>query len=109
MEIIFSYAGTLSLSKELKTVNVEDINIGDVFIQGGSPGHAVVVVDMAVDNKGKNIFLLAQSYMPAQELQVLKNPGNALLSPWYSSDFGEVLQTPEWTFRKTDLKRFVKE
>ena len=53
--------------------------------------------------------MIAQSYMPAQELQVLKNPDDAKLSPWYSSDFGEVLQTPEWTFRKTDLKRFREE
>jgi len=110
MEVIFSYAGTLSLSKELKAVNIEDMNIGDVFIQGGSPGHAIIIVDMAVEqDTGKKIFLLAQSYMPAQELQVLKNPNNAKLSPWYSADFGEVLHTPEWTFRKTDLKRFREE
>lgn len=110
MEIIFSYAGTLSLSKEMIAISIENINIGDVFIQGGSPGHAVIVVDLATDkNTGKKIFLLAQSYMPAQELQVLKNPDHAELSPWYSTDFGEVLLTPEWTFQKTDLKRFREE
>ncbi len=110
MEIIFSYAGTQSLSKEMEAASIDNMNIGDVFIQGGSPGHAIIVVDMAVDqNNGKKIFLLAQSYMPAQELQVLKNPNDAKLSPWYSVDFGEVLQTPEWTFRKIDLKRFKEE
>ena len=110
MEIIFTYAGTLSLSKELEAVSIEDMNIGDIFIHGGSPGHAIIIVDMAVDQKnGKKIFLLAQSYMPAQELQVLKNPNDAKLSPWYSSDFGEILQTPEWTFQKTELKRYKEE
>lgn len=107
MEMIFTYAGTLSLSKDLYPVGIEQMKIGDVFIQGGSPGHAVIVADMAIDiNTGKKIFLLAQSYMPAQEIQILKNPNDESISPWYSVDFGETLSTPEWTFYKTDLKRF---
>lgn len=106
MEIIFSYAGTLSLSKELKPVNIDDLKIGDVFIQGGFPGHAIIVADLALNlQTNEKIFLLAQSYMPAQEIQILKNPINKT-SPWYSVDFGEILETPEWTFYKTDLKRF---
>jgi len=107
MEIIFSYAGTLSLSKELKSVDIKDMAIGDVFIKGGSPGHAVIVVDMAIDSKtGKKVFLLAQSYMPAQEIQVLKNPMNSDLSPWYELEFSGDLKTPEWTFKPLELKRF---
>lgn len=107
MEIIFSYAGTYSLEKELKKVQLDNLQIGDVFIQGGFPGHAVIVVDVAVNSKsGEKIFMLAQSYMPAQDLQVLVNPGSEEISPWYSVDFGEELETPEWIFKKTDLKRF---
>ncbi len=107
MDLIFMYAGTLSLAKELKKVAVADLQIGDVFIQGGSPGHAVIVLDLA-ENKatGEKLFLLAQSYMPAQEIQLLQNPKNKSLSPWYSLNFGETLYTPEWTFTKNDLKRF---
>jgi len=107
MEIIFSYAGTLSLSEEIKPIGIDEMQIGDVFIQGGSPGHAVIVVDMAInDTTNKKIFLLAQSYMPAQEIQILKNPNDETISPWYSTDFIEKLVTPEWIFKKTDLKRF---
>ncbi len=105
LEIIFSYAGTLSLSKEMKSIDIAEIQIGDVFIQGGSPGHAVIVVDLAENVQGDKVFLLAQSYMPAQETQILKNP-NDDESPWYSIDFGNKLETPEWTFSKDDLKRF---
>lgn len=84
MELIFSYAGTLSLSKELKPVALKEMKIGDVFIWGGSPGHAVLVVDMAInEGSDETIFLLAQSYMPAQEIQVLKNPKNGN-NPWYA-------------------------
>ncbi len=107
LEQVFSYAGTLSLSKELKTVAVNDMQPGDVFIHGGSPGHAVIVVDMAFNPKtGKKMFMLAQSYMPAQEIQILKNSNNANLSPWYPLDFGQTLETPEWDFTSADLKRF---
>ncbi|NVO01480.1 MAG: DUF4846 domain-containing protein [Bacteroidetes bacterium] len=108
LDVIFSYAGTLSLSKELIPVkNLNEMKIGDVFIKGGSPGHAVTIVDIAINPKtNKKVFLLAQSYMPAQDIQILKNPNNSELSPWYSEDFDGSLLTPEWTFEKSDLKRF---
>jgi hypothetical protein len=107
MEIVFSYAGTLSLSKELKPIAVSEMQIGDVFIKGGSPGHAVIVVDMAEDTVNqKKVFLLAQSYMPAQETQILKNPNDDNTSPWYSLDLGEELTTPEWSFTSQQLMRF---
>ncbi len=108
LEMVFSYAGTASLEKEMKPITVEEMQIGDVFIQGGFPGHAVIIVDMAINQTTKEkIFLLAQSYMPAQELQILKNPDNTTLNPWYRlSEISEELKTPEWTFSKFDLKRF---
>jgi Domain of unknown function (4846) len=104
---VFAFAGTATLAKELKPVNdVKNIEIGDVFIKGGSPGHAIIVMDVAVNTEGKKVFLLAQSYMPAQDIHILKNPKNGALSPWYSTDFGDVLETPEWDFTKEQLKRF---
>ncbi len=107
LDFVFMYAGTLSLSKELKPKQVKDLGIGDVFIQGGSPGHAVIVVDVAVkESTGEKVFLLAQSYMPAQEIHILKNPNDASLSPWYRADFGGELVTPEWTFKRDMLKVF---
>lgn len=107
LDTVFAYAGTLSLAKELVPVKSEDMQIGDVFIQGGSPGHCVIVVDMAENLKtGEKIFMLAQSYMPAQDIQILKNPDHADISPWYPLNFGDVLNTPEWAFKKEDLKRF---
>lgn len=107
LDIVFAYAGTASLVKELKHVPVEEMSIGDIFIQGGSPGHCVIVVDMA-ENKltGEKIFMLAQSYMPAQDIQILKNPQDKKLNPWYVLNFGDNLITPEWTFTKDNLKRF---
>lgn len=45
LKYVFSFAGTWSLEKELKAVTIDQMKIGDVFILGGSPGHAVIVVD----------------------------------------------------------------
>lgn len=108
LDMVFAYAGTLSLSKELKSVRIDDMTIGDVFIQGGSPGHCVIVVDMAENREnGQKIFMLAQSYMPAQDIHILKNEENLAISPWYILDTSlEELHTPEWNFKTSDLKRF---
>ena len=83
------------------------MQIGDVLIQGGSPGHAVIVVDMALKlDTGEKLFLLAQSYMPAQEIHILKNPEEPGISPWYRLNQDDQINTPEWRFYKEDLKRF---
>ena len=109
LEIIFNYAGTSSLEKELKPIPISEVKIGDVFIKGGFPGHAVIVVDMAVNQKNnQKIFLLAQSYMPAQELQILLNPSISSNNRicWYNASLINDLETPEWTFKISQLKRF---
>lgn len=107
LERVYMFAGTLSLSKELRSVPFKEMKIGDVLIQGGSPGHAVIVVDVATNAKGENMFMLAQSYMPAQEIHVLKNVNNSNISPWYDATvIHNTIQTPEWEFTVNDLKRF---
>lgn len=106
MTMVFSYAGTLSLAKELKPIPKNDLQIGDVFIQGGSPGHAVIVVDVCKNKTtGEKRFILAQSYMPAQDMHVLTNP-NESTSHWYSNNYENKLVTAEWTFKAEDLKRW---
>lgn len=109
LDYIYSYANTRSLFHQLEKVgNYKDMQIGDVFIQTGNPfGHAVMVVDMSVNkNTGEKLFLLAQSYMPAQSIHILINPKHSELSPWYSLNADGQIITPEWTFCKDDLKRF---
>lgn len=103
LEKVFGMCGSASLSKQLHTKNINDIIPGDVFIRGGFPGHAEIVMDVAVnDSTGKKIFLLAQSYMPAQDIHVLLNPRNKNLSPWYQAE--EDIITPEYVFDKKELK-----
>lgn len=106
MDAVFAYAGTYSLERELEPVGAGDIEVGDVFIKGGFPGHAVLVADMATDATGARRFLLVQSYMPAQEIHVLKNPAAADGSPWYAAPVVYPFVTPEWTFPAGSLKRW---
>lgn len=107
METIFMYAGTASFAKELEHVDLADAQVGDVLIQGGFPGHAVLILDMVVHKKtGKKLHMLGQSYMPAQDFHVLKNMRNKTKSPWYDLNRSSNIVTPEWTFARTDLKRF---
>lgn len=99
LRTIFTYAGSYSLSRELNRVGGgRTLKVGDIFLKGGFPGHAVIVVDQAENpDSGQAAFLLAQSYMPAQDIHILRNPGRAL-SPWYIAGERANLVTPEWTF-----------
>jgi hypothetical protein len=107
LDTVITYAGTLSLSKEMKKVEIDDMRPGDVFIKGGSPGHCEIVLDMAENAEtGEKLFILAQGYMPAQEMHIVKNPRNNTGNPWYSTDFGDELDTPEWSFTRDQLMRF---
>jgi hypothetical protein len=106
LDIVFGYAGSASLARELDMVpDARRIQAGDVFIQGGSPGHAVMVVDVAEDAQGRRAVLLAQSYMPAQDIHILRKTGS-LDNPWYIIEGDGPLATPEWYFPAGSLRRF---
>ena len=104
LDMVFTYAGTLSLSKELADATTSPMRPGDVFIHGGSPGHAMLVVDVAKGPDGQQAFLLAQSYMPAQEIHVVKNLRHPELGAWFIFHDDDSLYTPEWTFAWSDRK-----
>ncbi len=108
LEALFNVANTTSLNKQLISKPIEMLEIGDVFIypwQGRMYGHAIIVVDKCVNSEGKVKFMLAQSFTPAQEIEILDNP-NEVGSPWYDLNFGETLDTPQIDFTKDQLKSF---
>lgn len=108
LDIVYSYAGTKSLYNQMKSIPFSSIEPGCVLLQRREPyGHAVTVMDMAYNPKTNDtIFLLSQSYMPAQSIHILRNPMNKDLSPWYSIHGNDIIETPEWSFTKEDLKAF---
>ncbi len=106
LRVVFSYANTYSLARQMKRVtNISNIKIGDVFIRGGFPGHAVIVLDVAQNADGDKIFIAAQSFMPAQDMHILKSYDE--ISPWYKvSPKIKIIKTPEYVFRADELRRF---
>ena len=105
LDIVFTYAGSLSLQRELVPVaRVGLVEPGDVLIQGGSPGHAVIVLDVARAADGRPFALLAQSFMPAQSIHVLRNRQGGV---WHELSDGAAIDTPDWRFASTDLRRFA--
>lgn len=106
MRIVFAYSGTLNMVDDSTPIKEADIQVGDIFIKGGSPGHVVMVVDMCQNENGEKAFLLAQGYMPAQEFHVLKNPEHED-DPWYYvNEIKYPFHTPEYTFEEGSLMRY---
>jgi hypothetical protein len=82
LNLIFTYSGTLSLFAELPQVKtIEDLQIGDMLIIGGSPGHVVMIADVIESKNGKRQFLLIQGNTPAQSVHLLKNLEEPSISP----------------------------
>ena len=105
LRMVFAYAGTQSMAGESEEISLPEIEVGDVFLKGGSPGHVVMVVDVCRRENGKKAFLLAQGYMPAQEFHVLKNPEHKE-DPWYyEEEIVYPFHTPEYTFEEGSLRR----
>jgi uncharacterized protein DUF4846 len=103
LDLVFTYAGTLSLAAKTQRPSREDVRPGDFFVLGGSPGHAVLVLDVARNAEGKRVALLGQGFIPAQDFHVL-SPGQD--GPWFSLDAAEVA-TPFWKpFPWSALRRF---
>lgn len=106
LRFIYIYAGTISLKSELKKKPIQNLTPGDVWIEAGSPGHVVMVVDQVTGKGGQTLFLLAQSYMPSQEMHILKSTSQ--YSPWFEVPKNQSFPTPEWEFPTKEIYGFVK-
>lgn len=110
LDMVFNYANTFTFEKELTTQPLKNLQVGDVFIVSNPKryGHAMLVMDVAENPKTKDkVFLLAQSYMPAQSIHIVQNPSGSISKVWYSvGEITDELVTPEWTFTANALRRF---
>ena len=103
LDIVYNYASTISLAKELKPAN--NFEIGTVVIHAGSPGHCFIIIDEAKNETGDKVFKLAEGYTPAQSIYVLRNLNEEGVSPWYRLKMG-VIETASYRFDRYKLARF---
>lgn len=108
LDIIYTYAGTISLNKETRKVeNDRSIKTGDMLITAGSPGHAVMIVGRAKAKNGNIVYLLAEGYTPAQSIHIISNPFNGKTNPWYKLSIADAsTATARYTFAKTNIRTF---
>ena len=107
LNLIYMYSGTQSLFAELPQINdVNAIEVGDMLIYPGSPGHVIMVVDQAENESGEKLFIFAQGNTPAQSVHILKNPNDLGLSPWYEIELGAYLEIPAYYFNEVKFMRF---
>ena len=103
LDIVYSYASTISLAKELKLAT--GFEIGTVVIHAGSPGHCFIIIDEAISKAGEKVYKLAEGYTPAQSIYVLRNLDEEGISPWYQLKNG-VIETASYRFDDYKLGRF---
>ena len=94
---VYANASTFSMKREMPRRKLLDMQPGDVFVYDAGDrthhkylkvpsGHAVMVVDVAVDKNGKKAFLLAEGNTPARDIHVMPNWLNPFASPWHYVD-----------------------
>ncbi len=104
LDLVFTYAGTVSLAPLKGRPSAKDVRPGDFFVLGGSPGHAVLVLDVAANAEGHRVALVGQGFMPAQDFHVLSQASGD--GPWFPLD-GDTVATPFWKpFPWSSLRRF---
>lgn len=112
LQRLFVWAGSRSLATDSRPVGAfEAIRPGDLFLDPGSPGHAVLVLDVAAVEGGARVALLGQGFMPAQELHVLESSGPGVLGGvWFPlpEAADDILVIPGWgTFRRSSARRMA--
>ena len=100
LDLVYTYASTISLAKELK--NAHEFEVGTVVIYAGSPGHCFIIIDEMENADGKKLFRLAEGYTPAQSIYVLRNSDE---TAWHELNKGPI-ETASYVFSSYELKKF---
>jgi len=81
LETLFCYASTYSLLDETRAADDHALEIGDVFLRPGRPGHALMVLDAATHDGQEVRVLLGQGGTPPRTFHVIRGPDG---SPWFT-------------------------
>lgn len=112
LDVVFNYASTRSMHRDATRIkDARELRAGDFFLQGGSPGHVVMILDIAQHADGRRAALLGQGFLPAREFSVITNKhGRVLDEVWFvlPDEGGAAIPAPPWynTFSMDDAWRF---
>lgn len=97
LSAVFTWAGTRSLAYDTRPAT--EPRAGDLLVAPGSPGHAIVLMDVARGPDGV-VVLVGEGYMPAQSFHIELGP----LQGWWPWEDGVAL--PHWTLPASGLRRW---
>lgn len=104
LQVLFNYASTRSLFPESAVVPREDIQVGDIMIFPGKPGHCVIVMDVSENELGEKAILVGQSSMPAQQVHIISSPYTG--QPWlFFNEIWGTIQIAGWEFTDENIRR----
>lgn len=111
LDCVYTYAGTISVNHQFRKLHKgEEVKPGDVIVKPGSPGHAVMVVDVCQNTAGKKLYLIAQGYTPAVQIHITNNTSNKSISPWFEIDDVPVtISGAGFSFSNANVVRMVDE
>lgn len=95
---LFTWAGTDSLQR-LDSVPATTPLPGMILVEGGFPGHAVLILDVATGPEG-TWLLLGEGFMPAQDFHVEHGPDQG----WWK--WTDRVDLGHWDFEADDLRAF---
>jgi hypothetical protein len=99
LALVFTWAGSASLQRHDTQATGEPPRPGDLLIEGGFPGHAVQILDVATHG-ARTWVLVAEGYMPAQSFHLELGPHDG----WWLWEDG--IDLGHWSFAPEHLRRW---
>lgn len=111
MKRVYGFANTASLTKELPTRALKDVQPGDILVyparKGHKYGHAIFVIDVVQNKKGEKMVMLAEGNTPACDIHLIRNFRNWRNPAWFKwNDNAEVQYFSVFKFYKDELRYF---
>jgi hypothetical protein len=102
---VMRYAGTLSLLKESEVISPDEMRVGDIVC---NDTHVVMVVDMAVNDKGEKCYLFGQSFIPAVCFHIIARNDGKEVTPWFTQEQlqKKYFSIGSFAFCREDIRRW---
>ncbi len=104
----FAYANSYSLKKGCQKIRKEDLRPGDMMINNkrGGVGHVSVILDVCRNQKGDKVHLLGYSFIPAQQMRIVRSTGTFGPEGWFTLKGMIIFLKPFSIYGKPVYRRF---